>query len=345
MSAMDRLVSNYYRRTRTQWRMLAARRLLQCLHDPVLRAMQSGAGESAPPDRATEVDLAAAALGALDAQAEPLIIIGAHRSGTSLVTQVLQQMGLFVGAELSPDLYEAYFFQDLNRVLMQAASATWESPTAMYPALAHAGWRSGALQWLATECQGLRSKSYVGWRNWQMGHRLPPAGRWGWKDPRSTITLPLWLHLYPRARVLHVYRNGVDVSQSLVRRQEQSLQRNPRLKASPRCLTLAGAFEVWIDYMARAEEMVRLPSPDRVLEIRYEDFLAAPNGWLGRLAIFAGLSSSPAQRAQAAALIRSERAYAFAANPALYRFYKQVEEQPHMRKFGYTGIAPVRSRE
>ncbi len=30
---------------------------------------------------------------------------------------------------------------------------------------------------------------------------------WGWKDPRNTFTLPMWLSIFPKARVLHVLRN------------------------------------------------------------------------------------------------------------------------------------------
>ena len=25
---------------------------------------------------------------------------------------------------------------------------------------------------------------------------------WGWKDPRNSITLPLWLRLYPEAKII-----------------------------------------------------------------------------------------------------------------------------------------------
>jgi hypothetical protein len=47
---------------------------------------------------------------------------------------------------------------------------------------------------------------------------------WGWKDPRNSITLPVWLKLFPDARVIHIVRNGVDVAESLYRRQQRGFQ-------------------------------------------------------------------------------------------------------------------------
>src|SRR5262249_51761949 len=46
---------------------------------------------------------------------------------------------------------------------------------------------------------------------------------WGWKDPRNTYTLPIWLDVFPHAKVVHVYRHGVDVAHSLRVRQNNSI--------------------------------------------------------------------------------------------------------------------------
>ena len=51
----------------------------------------------------------------------------------------------------------------------------------------------------------------------------PKSGKtwfWGWKDPRNTFTLPFWKAIFPAAKIIHIYRNPVDVALSLKTREE-----------------------------------------------------------------------------------------------------------------------------
>ena len=41
------------------------------------------------------------------------------------------------------------------------------------------------------------------------GRRAP---YWGWKDPRTALTLPIWARIFPRPAGWTVVRNGVDVA-------------------------------------------------------------------------------------------------------------------------------------
>jgi hypothetical protein len=273
--------------------------------------------------------------------AEPLIVIGAHRSGTTLITRILSELGLFVGAAYGETHYESFFFQDLNRMLFRAAQATWDVPQGLEDALENEIWCDGAQRWLVDECRGPGQVSYLGWKPWLAGKRIPLRDAWGWKDPRTTYTLPLWLRIFPRARVLHIYRNGVDVSQSLVTRQYAALERNTNVATLPRCMTLHGAFRIWAEYLAEAEKVVRPLDPARKLEVRYESFLQDPAQTLDCMARFAGLSPSPADQNRVLASLRADRAFAFVSSPALHSFYTQVADHPLMQKYGYHGIAPA----
>ena len=42
---------------------------------------------------------------------------------------------------------------------------------------------------------------------------------WGWKDPRNTFTLKIWLKIFPQAKVLNIERHPLDTSLSLLNRQ------------------------------------------------------------------------------------------------------------------------------
>jgi len=48
------------------------------------------------------------------------------------------------------------------------------------------------------------------------------ASIWGWKDPRSCLTLPLWRGLLPELKVLLIVRNPLEVAYSLRNRNEDT---------------------------------------------------------------------------------------------------------------------------
>ena len=58
---------------------------------------------------------------------EPIIIIGMHRSGTTMITEFLDQLGLFVGAKLDPN-HESLFFFDLNKWIFDVGIAKVDYP-------------------------------------------------------------------------------------------------------------------------------------------------------------------------------------------------------------------------
>ena len=57
----------------------------------------------------------------------PVIIVGMHRSGTTMLSQLLERLGLFTG-EKKDDDYEALFFYKLNEWLLNQANASWDNP-------------------------------------------------------------------------------------------------------------------------------------------------------------------------------------------------------------------------
>ena len=106
-------------------------------------------------------------------------------------------------------------------------------------------------------------------------------------------------------------------------------------KGSVRCLTLAGAFGLWADYVQQADQA--LASVPNVLHtLRYEDFLAEPAKHLRELANFCGLLDVTDNAVlQAAAKVNQTRANAFLNNTTLAAFNQTVRGDPWMRKFGY----------
>src|SRR6185312_10633330 len=88
----------------------------------------------------TRADLPPAFPARLPERPPPLVVIGMHRSGTSLAAAMLSDMGVYMGpASGEPDgipgeqflrdgYAEAVAFRDLNEQLLAAAGASWSCP-------------------------------------------------------------------------------------------------------------------------------------------------------------------------------------------------------------------------
>lgn len=142
-----------------------------------------------------------------------LIVAGFHRSGTSLVCQLLHRAGLFLGYEMlgrrfsNPrGHFEDAEILDLHEQILADNGRTWLVGEPFLPIITEHQWR--------------RMKQIVGRRN--ADHSL-----WGFKDPRVCLFLMIWKHLLPNAKVLLVYRNFSDTTYSLGRRQSAELLSDP----------------------------------------------------------------------------------------------------------------------
>ncbi len=142
-----------------------------------------------------------------------LIVAGFHRSGTSLVCQLLHRAGLFLGY----DLLEAAFsnphghFEDakimnLHEQILADNGQTWMVSEPFLPVITEPHWRE--------------MEQIVQRRN--VDHNL-----WGFKDPRVCSFMMIWKHLLPDARALLVYRYFSDTAYSLGRRQSVELFSDP----------------------------------------------------------------------------------------------------------------------
>jgi hypothetical protein len=140
----------------------------------------------------------------------PLIVIGMHRSGTSLVSEILEALGVYMGCGVDGHR-EAPEFVRLNEELLYRAGAAWHHVDPFLEHLNHSGFRTSAALRLAAATHGQLRTSYL-------AGAPTEVHAWGWKDPRNSLTLPLWLRLFPYARVLHVARDLEGAARSVARR-------------------------------------------------------------------------------------------------------------------------------
>lgn len=95
-------------------------------------------------------------------------------------------------------------------------------------------------------------------------HRTAQGRPWGWKDPRTTLLLEFWAKRIPDAKFLLLFRRPWDVIDSLYRRGDVAIRRNPHL-----------ALDLWCDYNERICRFAAT-HPDRVLVREAAQFVTNP---------------------------------------------------------------------
>ncbi len=284
---------------------------------------------------------------------QPVIILGMHRSGTSMVSELLDQLGLFVGAKLQDD-HESTYFLNLNTELLARVHAAWDRPL---PFLDFLKWDDAVRMTtdaLAADLSTASNREFFGGSRWGGKQSFADFDRpWGWKDPRTVFTLPIWLKLFPGAKIVYVVRNGIDVAKSLMVREKKLLElRRERFdqrmsrrsqrshldragyKGAVRCLTLAGGFELWEEYVRQADENLH-GLPNAVHTIVYEDVLAEPSKHLPELSQFCGLETGRDKIEAAVEQIDGSRSMAFTADTEAAAFFDRVKNTEWMTRFAY----------
>ncbi len=263
----------------------------------------------------------------------PLIVMGMHRSGTSLVTRILRAAGVEMGADANVH-DESDFFRELNKEIFRAGHADWDWPLALVPALEDEALCSRLVEHLHEACRSKEARAFAGRR---FG-RVDLAGRsdpWGWKDPRNTCTLPLWLRVFPHARVVNVYRDGVDVAASLVVRERKRVGRLANAVRSSRCLVPKRAFELWTEYMETTLRVTEALAPMRIQDVRYERLVAKPLESIRELLAFAGRGIAPDELAKLVAAIETHpRAHA-REDAEWTHLRSEVSSHPLMQRLEY----------
>jgi hypothetical protein len=227
-----------------------------------------------------------------------------HRSGTSLLTSILQASGVLMGARQSRRKTESIFFRHINTDALERMGHAWRC-TEFFPPqedlLNHYGWLEARIErhlrrGLIRQHLGLRGTLRL----------VSQRGlRWGWKDPRTSLLLPLWSQIFPDATLVHIVRNGLDVALSLLVREAKREGRSIETLTRTQRERFVADVRLWEFYLERIRQS--MPLFRTVHSLKYEDLLGDPRTELARL--FAAIDLEPRARIDPASMIDASRAF------------------------------------
>ncbi|UCD38572.1 MAG: glycosyltransferase [Fidelibacterota bacterium] len=187
-----------------------------------------------------------------------IFITGMHRSGTSMVTRLLNICGLYLGPKerLMPAFADnpAGFWEDMAAVrINEAVLITLGGGWDYLPADVAPGWEQDP------RLDSLREQAK------ELIRTFDNQDPWGWKDPRFSFTLPFWQPHVPDSKVIICLRHPLDVANSLFKRNGHSL---------------AFGFNLWREHN---QHLLDQTTPEQRLVTCYDAYFTNPHDELRRL--------------------------------------------------------------
>ncbi len=151
----------------------------------------------------------------VDSKLPIIVILGMHRSGTSLVANLVHALGVDLGLDLQPanewnsaGYWESRQIMKTHEKILKELNCEWHNPPFSFPA----DWQR------KPEIQQLKS----GLREFVRSECERTDTIWGFKDPRTAILLPLWQEIFDELQLephyILVVRHPGPVAASLSRR-------------------------------------------------------------------------------------------------------------------------------
>jgi len=208
----------------------------------------------------------------------PIIILGMHRSGTSLTAGLLSRLGVYMGESRPPDAFNptGYFededFKRVNKALMQIEGHTWYRPPSMPRLLTSL---AAHIETIEIACQKRAGFSH-----------------WGFKDPRTCLVVRQYHAVFSamghEPTYIIVRRPRGDIISSLMHR-EVVKQRNTDI-------TRGEWWDLCLRYSTVVDEFLAEVCPPH-LGITYPDLLKHPHRTLELLCTFLDIPHANIPRA------------------------------------------------
>jgi hypothetical protein len=189
-----------------------------------------------------------------------IVVVGMHRSGTSVVASILSKLGVHLGNNLlgasfanPKGHYEDQDFLQLNKKILWNAKGEWDSPPDNRQLLnSWSRYKDEASSIIEKKCAN---------------------EIWGWKEPRTSLMLHLYSEILKTFTVMYCRRDADDVASSLRKRNHFKMSYSKALKR---------------EYDQRIENFLAKNPSFPVMRIDYSELLLDPNSVARNIADFCG---------------------------------------------------------
>jgi hypothetical protein len=200
----------------------------------------------------------------------PICITGMPFSGTSILAEVLRDLGLDLGPDEDPlsrhgkidDSLANRRFARLNEEVLAAVGSGWDSPR--------------------PELESVRRRAAV------ICGALGVEEPWGWADTCSSLSLPFWRELFPDLRVVVCVRDPREVA---------------RFLEAGGSVSFSEGLTLWRSYYSASAEL----AGDERIVTDYSRFYTAPRAQVERLVDGLGLNASRVEIDHAVASVAASR--------------------------------------
>lgn len=221
----------------------------------------------------------------------PIIISGMHRSGTSLITNILNDNDIFIGSKVDEN-NESIFFQRINKWILSCVGSSWDNPITL------SNLNDDDIYLLCNKIKIVlnnriaRSLYFGKYALLSKNTFYNQTSHWLWKDPVNIFTLPVWIKLFPDSKIVNIVRHPLDVSLSIINRQKK-LKKIDRTSLFPNFISFLlpllsinkgnvlrsfnvnsvnDALELYYKYFLQIED--NLSKYDNIYNIRFEDLIS-----------------------------------------------------------------------
>jgi hypothetical protein len=180
-------------------------------------------------------------------QGPVICIVGSHRGGTSIITKVLNLLGVQLGPHESmlpagfdnlTGFWEQTAVVTINDEVLIRLGGSWYQPPTLSP-----GWeRTDSLDDLVEKA-----------RTFVVAGQLGAEGVCGFKDPRTSLLIPFWRRVIPEMRFVVCVRHPLEVQRSLSVRNG---------------FTASHGYTLWATYMSTA--LLDTATSDRLI-VHYDN--------------------------------------------------------------------------
>lgn len=193
-----------------------------------------------------------------------IIILGMHRSGTSMLSGMLDRLGIDMGddqpgRQLSNPLghYEDGDLLSLNEVILSRAGGSWDNPPSAVQIKNQSAQVDDRIQKIILDKIQANQDRH-----------------WGWKDPRTSLTIDLYLPYLRNPYIIWSHRDPDEICNSLWIRNKIPPQE---------------AAELTEYYQQQIRDFVHQHPELPVLKISYQEMIDQPDIWIRKVVEFLDL--------------------------------------------------------